>query len=695
MKKIIVLFLTIFIAVFAVSPVQAGTQTATITVDGDKSDWASLIMTSTDEIGNSACGDTGDIKAVYTAKDTTHVYFMVETYGTPVDPNSSAGMVLDLDFKPGRQLLWQDRADLELWIDPNVNVSGASIDSDLDGNYENFPLEGMQIAWGDDFMEGSIPLSALGNPAYFQLTSVRIWNNDTQVDCNSIDINPSQGIEYLYVQRRNNEDGSAYNKLYFSLYDYTQNPAEDVLVTSTLYDPNGNVVEIPIPEFLSDNYLWGGYDDNNQWNFESEFDSERDYASNFNGDLIPGEYRLHVITVNGESHEKTFIFSQPIEAPFISSSSFKAWTDGAGNLIWRWDEPSIDPNLHTKISAFIGLDDNAEYYAWVTFPTHVSEMTIPKYVLDLLKTKGDKIILGLHLRINDEFGNNFQRNRSNSILLENVPNGSQGVDYMYVQRRNYETDEGIAIQNRLYFSMYDRLQSKPGDVLATATLYYPNDEPVEFTMVPTHAPANLLMGNYDVNTGRWKLNSGFDYFDNGYSAKFSGDLVPGDYRLHVTTAAGGFDDRWFKVSQPVDDAPIISSSSFRAWKDSSGNLTWKWDVPHDLDPDLNTRISAYMAIDDDDENFFWITVPTHVGSLRIPKATLDLLEATDDKIFLRLFLRINDQEGNNFQRNVSNAVSLEEAMVIPPEGDVNNDGKIGLPEAINALKIVTELNNAP
>jgi hypothetical protein len=703
MKKVIVLFLAILIAALAVSPVQAGTQIATPAIDGDKADWAGLVMTITDEMGNSACGATGDIKAVYTAKDTTHVYFMVETYEALIDPNhNNTGVSLDLDYKPGDRWPWNDRTDLNLGF--NQDGFWASLDSDGDGTTENVTIDGVQIAWGTNFVEGSIPISALIDFEYFQLASVSIWDSDAfpesteNTTCNYVQINPSQGIEYMYVQRRNNEDGTAgYNKLYFILYDNTQDPTDDMLVKATLYDPDGKeMTYIQPPVSLPDNYLWGNYDNNNgQWNFNSEFKSDIDYSSDFGGDLVPGEYRLHVTTANGDSDEKTFMVSQLVDdGPFVSSKSFRARSDGSGNLIWSWDKPSIDPNLHTSMSAVIGVEDNYDYYAWVTFPSDLNEMTVPKDVLDLLRTKGDNIFIGLHLRINDEFGNNFQRNRSTSVLLAEVP-GAQGVDYMYVQRRNYETDQGIAIQNRLYFSMYDHLHSTLGDVLDTATLYDPTGKEIEFTMVPTYEPSNLLMGNYDVNTGHWKLASGFDYFDNGYSGKFAGDLVPGDYKLHVTTLAGGVDEQFFKVSQPVDDAPIIPSSSFQAWKDSSGNLTWKWDVPHDLDPGLNTRISAYMAIDGDDENFFWITVPTHVGSLRIPKATLDLLETTDDKIFLRLYLRINDDEGNNFQRNVSNAVSLEDAMVIPPEGDVNNDGKIGLPEAINALKIVTELNNAP
>lgn len=463
MKKLIILCLTIFIVVgFLLIQAQAATQIATINIDGDKSDWASLTP-AVDAEGNSVCGATGDIKAVYTAKDDTHIYFMVETYGTPIDTSHDASVGIDMDFKPGDQWPWGNRTDLALRF--NQDGYGADLDSDGDGTPETVTLEGVQIAWGADFVEGSIPLSALGDPDYFQLEGAGIWDSDA---------------------------------------------------------------------------------------FPS------------------------------------------------------------------------------------GTQDNTCNYVQINPP--------------------------------------------------------QGIEYMYVQRRNYETDEGIAIQNRLYFSMYDLINTTLGDVLDTAILYDPTGKEVEFTMVPTYDPSNILMGNYDINTGHWKLDSGFDYFDNGYSAKFEEDLVPGYYRLHVTTLAGEVDERLFKVSQPVDDAPIISSSSFRAWKDSSGNLTWKWDVPYDLDPDLNTRVSAYMAADGDGDNFFWINVPTHVGSLRIPKTTLDLLEATDDKISMRLYLRINDEEGNNFQRNVSNAVSLKEAMVIPPVGDVNNDGKIGLPEAIHALQVITNSN---
>jgi len=496
-----------------------------------------------------------------------------------------------------------------------------------------------------------------------------------------------QGLNGMYVQQRNNENGATFNRLYFSMYDQNQTLPGDVLESATLYDPNGDVVNIPVPTYDPGNLLMGSYNrDTGQWNFDPGFNYfDNGYSANFNGDLIPGLYKLQVTTDNGSTDERTFKVSAPVQCPIISSSSFRVWEDQSENLIWEWDLPLIDSGLKTSISAYMAADGDDENFFWISVPTDVNRITIPQTTLDVLKARGDKIKMNLFLRITDESGNNFQRNVSNSFSLDIL--GSQGIESMYVQKRNYENGNTF---NRLYFSMYDQGQTPPGNVLASATLYDPNGN-VVIIPVPTYAPGNLLMGNYDQNTGQWKFNPGFDYFDNGYAANFNGDLIPGDYRLQVTTTGGWSDERTFKVSQPVA-CPIISSSSFRARKDSSGNLIWKWDPPYEINPDLRTRISAYMAIKGNDDYFFFITVPTHFGSVMIPKNILGLLEAKGDEINMMLFLRVNDELGNNFQRNISNGISLKDAMIIPVEGDVNNDGKIGLPEAIHALQVTTGSN---
>jgi hypothetical protein len=251
MKKITLLFLTVLIAVFAVSQVHANTQIATITIDGDKSDWATLTPAVVDAEGNSGCGATGDVKSIYTAIDTTHVYFMIETYGVPIK-SANAGVFLFFDFKPGMQLSWGNRVDLIITV--SATELSAYQQNAQSGAPESYPIEGEQIAWGN-VVEVSIPLSQLGSPTYFEPTSVDIWDNDvfpppaTNNHCNHVEITPPQGMDYMYVQQRNYEDGTTINRLYFSMYEHNQNPPGDLLAEAALYDPNGDLVNISLPTY--------------------------------------------------------------------------------------------------------------------------------------------------------------------------------------------------------------------------------------------------------------------------------------------------------------------------------------------------------------------------------------------------------------------------------------------------------------
>ncbi|MFH2093115.1 MAG: hypothetical protein ABIJ31_12195 [Pseudomonadota bacterium] len=668
MKKPITLFLTLLIVIFSITLAHA-TQTATITLDGNKGDWSALTPAVVDPQGNSACGTTSDIKSVYTAMDSTHVYFMVETYGTPIE-NTNGGVSINVDYKPGQQLRWGDRDELVI----NIHSSGISFflendqDQDLD---EITTIVGAQFSWGD-VLEVSIPLDQLGNPSYFEASYVNMWNaslpaGDTN-GCNAVQIQLPQGVDYGSIQKRYYEDGTTFNRLYFSMYDHTQSPPGDLMASATLFDPNGAVVNISGISYEPGNYLMGGYDGNtNQWNFDSGFNTfDNGYAVNFTDALVPGDYRLSVVTTGGWTDERKIRVSTPIQAPFISSTGFGKYLDSAGNLTLKSMSsqlPQLPQGFYASVKLYMAAESDPDNFFWISM-NGFDRITIPKGTLDLLTAKGGKTKVQVFLRFHDDFGNNFQRNISNAVYLEDIPTKSQGIEYMYVQRRNYESGDTF---NRLYFSMYDDNQSPPGDVLATASLFDPNGTQVVIP-TPGYDPANLLTGRYDTNTSQFVLESGFNYFDNGYSANFSGDLIPGIYKLQVTTKDGSADERTFKVSSPVE-CPIISASSFRAFNDPSNNLIWEWDLPSP-DSTLNTSINAYMSVEGDSNDFFWISVPTAINRLTIPKNTLDLLKAKGGKIIMRLLLRVNDDQGNNFQRNVSNAAYLDDVRISPP-GDGN------------------------
>jgi len=144
------------------------TPTNSITIDGDLSDWASLTPAFEDIQGDSNCDAYTDIKRVYTRKDDSHVYIMVETYGVPINPD--AGIEMYFDYQPGQKVSHGYSDDL------GVNIWGDTLYAYTD-DLDPFPIIGYQIAWGA-VMEISIPLSELETPDYFNITFVNTWDYD-------------------------------------------------------------------------------------------------------------------------------------------------------------------------------------------------------------------------------------------------------------------------------------------------------------------------------------------------------------------------------------------------------------------------------------------------------------------------------------------------------------------------------------
>lgn len=414
MGTIVALVLVLFPGVAAAT---SQVPNGSITVDGEPSDWSGITPAVIDNEGDS-CGADCDIKAVYSAMDDTNAYFLIETYGVPI-LSVNTTVEIDFDYQPWQLYYAGYRADIHLLI----TISGLSAWKGYDPNaLEEVSITGEQVAWGDT-LEVSIPLSQLGNPGYFEPTFVNIWNQDvvTQNGCDPTQIRPAQGIESMYVQRRNYENGVSFNRLYFYLYDRNQTPPGDVLSNVVLYDPNGSAVDIPPPVRTTSNIMFGSYDaSTGQWGYAPGFDFfDNSYSSNFSEDIVEGYYRLSVETTGGHFDERTFRARLPVDGPTISASSFRAWKDDSGNLIWTWDPPfGIDLSLRTRVSAYVGVAGHDEHFAWVTVPTHMGGLTLPKNKLDQLEAFGSDIEFSLSLRFNDEYGYNFQRNISNGVSLD-------------------------------------------------------------------------------------------------------------------------------------------------------------------------------------------------------------------------------------------------------------------------------------
>jgi hypothetical protein len=148
-----------------------------INLDGDPSDWSNLRPSFIDTSGDTLCGSNADIKRLYTYLDNYYAYVMLETYGTPINPD--AVLEINFDYKSGQHL------PNKFFDDLHTNIIGTELfawnDNDLDGNFEVYPINGYGIAWGE-VLEVRIPISELENTSYLNPTFVNVWDYDYPID---------------------------------------------------------------------------------------------------------------------------------------------------------------------------------------------------------------------------------------------------------------------------------------------------------------------------------------------------------------------------------------------------------------------------------------------------------------------------------------------------------------------------------
>lgn len=170
------------LSLFSLSVIQANaTQRATIVIDGESSDWQSLIPAATDPENDSLCPTNTDLKHVYTAIDDHYAYGMVETHNTPI--SSTAILEINFDYKDGQHFLHDPTSDIHL------NVSETELfawnDNELDSSIEPYPITGHTVVI-NNIIEFKIPLSELENATYFDPTFVNLYDDSQQCDLTPI-----------------------------------------------------------------------------------------------------------------------------------------------------------------------------------------------------------------------------------------------------------------------------------------------------------------------------------------------------------------------------------------------------------------------------------------------------------------------------------------------------------------------------
>jgi hypothetical protein len=148
------------------------TQTATLTVDGQASDWAGLVFSPVASEHASTGGSGADIVAVATAMDAAYGYVLIQTAGTF---HADAEVMVILNFQPGAQFSRGPFDDLQLLID-GQNRLFAYTDFDQDGNWEDYELTDALVARGDvlEIRVALAELVDLGLPDYFNVTFANI-----------------------------------------------------------------------------------------------------------------------------------------------------------------------------------------------------------------------------------------------------------------------------------------------------------------------------------------------------------------------------------------------------------------------------------------------------------------------------------------------------------------------------------------
>ena len=152
------------------------------------------------------------------------------------------------------------------------------------------------------------------------------------------------------------------------------------------------------------------------------------------------------------------------------------------------------------------------------------------------------------------------------LLVSNVI--AAEISWMYVQHRIYETGRSL---NRLAFGLIDEKGQVPtdgGDV-ADVQLYAPDEMSVKLLKYRFDSDEEMF-GLYDGVRSRWYYSDTWQA-DSWFRANFFEPLIPGKYRLKVTITDGTVLENSFSFNKRVE-LPVISSSSFKIYKDPFGNV---------------------------------------------------------------------------------------------------------------------------
>lgn len=230
---------------------------------------------------------------------------------------------------------------------------------------------------------------------------------------------------------------------------------------------------------------------------------------------------------------------------------------------------------------------------------------------------------------------------SNAIAVE--------ISWMYVQNRRYENGRTL---NRLTYGLIDKegRNLTSDERVSAVTLSDPQGRLLNLSDSKFGVDEEIY-GTYDPMRSQWHFNEEWQV-DSWFSANFYEPLIPGVYRLKVSTVDGRAADYKFNFKGVVA-LPVITSHSFTLRSDPFGNLIWRWNIPDTMGYmlfNLQTVVKASIDVykDNNQVGYFFIKLPAHMGYLFIPRNIVQKLSTKGDQFGLRVQLETRDSNTRTY-----------------------------------------------
>ena len=140
-------------------------QQLALNVDGQGEDWAAYQPALSDKSGDSAAGETLDLRALYSAVDENYLYMMLEA-GPQPEGKWAVDFFVDLKAK---NACGSSERSIKIWSDQPDGFTVGSVDNCPDSSAQTYPA---LFVWGE-VLEVRIPLAYLNNPDEPRALSVK------------------------------------------------------------------------------------------------------------------------------------------------------------------------------------------------------------------------------------------------------------------------------------------------------------------------------------------------------------------------------------------------------------------------------------------------------------------------------------------------------------------------------------------